>query len=110
MYWAVRDDGTFEIVDGQQRTVSICQYVNGDFAYMMRYFHNLQADEQEKILNYELTVYQCEGTDSEKLDWFKTINIAGERLTNQELRNAVYSGNWVTDAKRHFSKTNCAAY
>ena len=110
MYWAVRDDGTFEIVDGQQRTVSICQYVNGDFAYMMRYFHNLQADEQEKILNYELTVYQCEGTDSEKLDWFKTINIAGEKLTDQELRNAVYSGNWVTDAKRHFSKTNCAAY
>lgn len=70
MYWAVRDDGTFEIVDGQQRTVSICRYVNGDFAYMKRYFHNLQADEQDKILNYELTVYQCEGTDSEKLDWF----------------------------------------
>ncbi|SSY80199.1 Protein of uncharacterised function DUF262 [Alysiella crassa] len=110
MYWAVRDDGTFEIVDGQQRTLSICQYVNGDFAYEMRYFHNLQPDEQEKFLNYELTVYQCTGSPSDKLDWFQTINIAGEKLTDQELRNAVYAGSWVTDAKRHFSKNGCVAY
>ncbi|MCQ2272102.1 MAG: DUF262 domain-containing protein [Bacteroidales bacterium] len=110
MYWAVRDDGTFEIIDGQQRTISICQYVNGDFAYMFRYFHNLQPDEQEHILDYELQVYICSGTDSEKLKWFKTINIAGEELTEQELRNAVYAGSWVSDAKRYFSKNNCAAY
>ena len=110
MYWAVRDDGGFEIIDGQQRTVAICQYVIGDFAFEGRYFHNLQDDEQQLILDYPLTIYQCTGTDSEKLQWFKTINIAGERLTNQELRNAVYHGPWVSDAKRYFSKTGCPAY
>ncbi|HOK39383.1 MAG TPA: DUF262 domain-containing protein [Bacteroidales bacterium] len=110
MYWAVREDGNFEIIDGQQRTISICQYVNGDFSINGMAFHNLTKDKQEQILNYKLMVYFCEGTDSEKLEWFKTINIAGEKLTDQELRNAVYSGTWVTDAKRYFSKTNCAAY
>lgn len=109
-YWAVKKDGTYEVIDGQQRTISICQYVNGDFAYEDRYFNNLQDDEKEKILNYKIMVYFCSGTDSEKLDWFRTINIAGEQLTDQELRNAVYSGSWVSDAKRYFSKTGCAAY
>ena len=109
MYWAVRDDGTYEIIDGQQRTISICQYVNGDFAFDFRYFHNLQEDEQEQILNYELQVYICSGTDSEKLRWFETINIAGEELTKQELRNAVYAGSWVSDAKRYFSKNGAPA-
>ena len=109
MYWAAREDGTYEIIDGQQRTISICQYVNGDFAYMFRYFHNLKPDEQEQILNYELQVYICDGTDSEKLKWFRTINIAGVELSDQELRNAVYAGPWVSDAKRYFSKTGCAA-
>ena len=106
MYWAVRDDGSFEVIDGQQRTISICQYVNGDFAYFYKYFHNLQNDEKEQILNYKLMVYLCSGADSEKLEWFKTINIAGEKLTDQELRNAVYSGSWVSDAKRYFSKNS----
>lgn len=110
MYWAVREDGNFEVIDGQQRTISICQYVNGDFAFMFKYFHNLQKDEQEQILNYKLMVYLCSGTDSEKLEWFKTINIAGEKLTDQELRNAVYSGSFVSDSKRYFSKNSCAAY
>lgn len=110
MYWAVRDDGTYEIIDGQQRTISICQYVNGDFSYQGLAFHNLQDDQQEQILSYELTVYECSGTDSEKLEWFKTINIAGVELTDQELRNAVYHGSWVTDAKRYFSKNGCPAY
>lgn len=109
MYWAVCEDGTYEIIDGQQRTISICQYVNGDFAYMFRYFHNLPSNEQEQFLNYELMIYFCSGTDSEKLKWFQTINIAGEELTQQELRNAVYSGEWVTDAKRYFSRNGCAA-
>ena len=110
MYWAICDDGNFEVIDGQQRTISICQFVDGDFQFNGRYFHNLQTDEKEKFLNYELTIYLCEGTDSEKLEWFKTINIAGEKLTDQELRNAVYAGPWLTDAKRYFSKTGCAAY
>ena len=80
--------------------------MNGDFAHFFRYFHNLQKDEQEQILNYKLMVYFCSGTDSEKLKWFQTINIAGEKLTDQELRNAVYSGSWVSDAKRYFSKNS----
>ncbi len=116
MYWSIRDDGNFEIIDGQQRTISICQYIEGDFSVKIgsfpenRAFHNLQNDEQEQILKYKLAVYLCSGADSEKLEWFKTINIAGEELTNQELLNAVYHGSWVTDAKRYFSKSNCPAY
>ncbi len=110
MYWSVRDNGNYEVIDGQQRTISIAQYVEGDFSFNGRYFHNLQDDEQEQILNYTLMVYLCSGTDSERLEWFRTINIAGEELTEQELRNAVYSGSFVTDAKRYFSKNNCPAY
>ena len=113
MYWATREadaDVPFEVMDGQQRTISICQYVNGDFAYDYQYFHNLTQEEQRQILDYELMVYVCSGNDKEKLDWFETINIAGERLTAQELRNAVYAGPFVSDAKRYFSKSNCAAY
>jgi hypothetical protein len=110
MYWAVRRDGGCEIIVGQQRTISVCQYVNNDFSFDGRYFNNLQADEQEKFLDYQLTVYRCSGTDSEKLAWFRTINIAGEKLTEQELRNAVYSGSWVSAAKPIFSKSNCPAY
>jgi hypothetical protein len=104
MYWAVRDDGTFEIIDGQQRTISVCQYVSGDFSFDNLYIHNLPSDKHKQFLDYKLTVYLCSGTDSERLDWFRTINIVGAKLTNQELRNAVYSGSWVTDAKRHFSR------
>src|SRR5665213_2125949 len=110
MYWSVKDDGTYEMIDGQQRTISICQYVKGDFAFVYKYFHNLNAEEKKQILNYKLKIYFCSGTDSERLQWFRTINIAGEKLTDQELLNAVYSGSWVTDAKRYFSKSNCAAY
>ena len=110
IYWAVNEDGTYEIIDGQQRTVSICQYVNSDFAYELKYFHNLQEDEKNKFLDYELVIYLCEGTDSEKLEWFRVINIAGERLYEQELRNAVYHGEWVTSAKKFFSKSGCPAY
>ncbi len=106
MYWAVREDGNFEVIDGQQRTISICQYVNGDFSIDGLAIHNLPKDKQEQILNYTVMVYFCSGTDSEKLDWFETINIAGKVLTNQELKNAVFSGSWVSDAKRYFSKNN----
>ena len=114
MYWIKKSDGTFEVLDGQQRTMSICQYLNGVFSVVWRdsqlAFHNLKDDEQQKMLDYELMVYFCEGTDSEKIEWFKTINIAGEKLYEQEILNAVYSGPWVTEAKRHFSKSGCPAY
>ena len=115
MYWSVvkNDDGSlkgYEILDGQQRTISFCQYMQGDFSIDNKYFHSLTNDERAQIENYDLYIYICDGTDSEKLEWFKTINIAGEKLTDQELRNAVYAGPWLTDAKRHFSKSGCAAY
>lgn len=110
MYWAVRNDGNYEVIDGQQRTLSICQYVNGDYSIEGLAFHNLKDDQQQQILDYELMVYFCSGSDSEKLDWFRTINIAGEEHTVQELRNAVYAGPWTADAKRYFSKTGCAAH
>lgn len=110
MYWVKNEDDTFEVLDGQQRTISFCQYVHGDFSIENRAFHNLTQTEKEQILNYKLMIYFCEGNDKEKLDWFKIINIAGEKLTDQELRNAVYTGPWLTHAKSIFSKSNCAAY
>jgi hypothetical protein len=110
MYWVKTDQGDFEVLDGQQRTISIGQYVNNDFSLANRFFHNLTAEEQNQILDYELMIYFCEGTDKERLDWFRIINIAGEKLTDQEIRNAVYTGPWLSDAKFKFSKTNCAAY
>ena len=110
MYWALNDDGTYEVLDGQQRTISICDYIVGKYSINERYFHNLEEDEQTKILNYKLMIYICKGEASEKLAWFETINIAGEKLTDQELLNAVYTGTWLSDAKRYFSKNGCAAY
>ena len=112
MYWAVREDGMYEVIDGQQRTISVAQYVEGNYSLEGKYFHNLQDDEQSRILDYSLQVYICEGSASEKLAWFRIINIAGEKLTPQELRNAVYAGPWVSDAKQHFSRRGaaCPAY
>lgn len=112
MYWAaVRDE--LELMDGQQRTVSICKYVNGEFSIEVdgspRFYTNLTKDLKQHILDYELSVYVCEGTDAEKLDWFKIINIAGEKLTDQELRNAIYTGPWLADAKRWFSRSGAPA-
>lgn len=110
MYWAVREDGTFEVIDGQQRTISICKYIKNKFSCGNLYLDNLTDKEQEQILDYELLIYFCEGTDKEKLDWFQVINIAGAKLTQQEIRNAVYHSKWLSDAKRYFSKPACAAY
>lgn len=109
MYWCQTGSDTYEVMDGQQRTVSLMRYLDGDFSVDDMYFWNLPADRQAQISDYQLFVYVCDGTDSEKLDWFRIINIAGEQLTDQELRNAVYAGTWTASAKRYFSKTNCPA-
>ena len=109
IYWAKTGADTYEILDGQQRTISICQYCNSEFSVDFRAFHNLTQEEKDIILDYELDVYQCEGSEKEKLEWFKIVNIAGEKLTDQELRNAVYSGTWLSDAKKRFSARNCVA-
>lgn len=110
MYWSDNEDGTFEVMDGQQRTISICEFLRGGFSVKYRFFHNLDEEEKEKFLDYKLMVYVCKGTNKEKLEWFKTINIAGAELTKQELRNAIYTGKWLTDAKKYFSKTDCPAF
>lgn len=113
-YWGTTDiPGQFELIDGQQRTLSICRYVRGQYSIEFNgnacNFQGLPQDIQNAILDYELTIYKCDGTDSEKLAWFETINIASEALTSQELRNAVYVGPWLADAKRYFSQNNCPA-
>jgi hypothetical protein len=114
MYWVRVGEDQYELLDGQQRTISICSFIAGE--YMMVFdgnllgFNNMTIDQQNRILDYKLQVYICEGSDEEKLKWFQTINIAGEKLTDQEIRNAIYSGSWVTQAKRRFSKTGCVAY
>ena len=109
MYWCKTGEDSYEVLDGQQRTISLCEYVDGAFSVDDMYFDNLPQDKREQILGYKLFVYVCDGTDSEKLDWFRIINIAGEKLTDQELRNAVYAGPWTSNAKRYFSKTGCPA-
>ncbi len=113
MYWVKRSDDAecpYEVMDGQQRTLALCEYVAGKFSIEFKNFFNQPEDIQKHILDYPLTVYVCEGEHSEKLEWFKTINIAGKPLNEQEILNAIYAGPFVSDAKRHFSKSNCGAY
>jgi len=110
IYWVKNEDGSFEVLDGQQRTISFCEYIVGSFSLNNLYFHNLTDVEKNQILDYKLMIYFCEGNDKEKLDWFRIINIAGEKLTDQELRNAIYSGTWLIDAKKYFSKSGCPVH
>ena len=117
MYWVKNGEKSYELLDGQQRTISICRFVKqlmySDIYFngtVVRGYHNLTETERKKIDDYELMIYICEGTEEERLEWFRTINIAGLKLTDQELRNAQYTGEWLTDAKRHFSKNNCPGY
>lgn len=114
--WGKSDVGGWEIIDGQQRTISICDFIAG--RYSIKYdnrtmtFANIKASYPElaqQILSYELMLYVCNGTNQEKLEWFRTINIAGEKLTDQEILNAVYSGQWLSMCKENFSKKDCAA-
>lgn len=117
MYWVDKEDGTYECLDGQQRTLAICKYIAGEFAIssprfpgdLPQDFNNLQENLQniaEQILNYELDIYICRGTPDEKMLWFHTINTAGEPLNEQELRNSAYTGAWLMDAKSRFSTAN----
>lgn len=113
MYWVKVEDDRYEVLDGQQRTLSVMQYLKHKFSIALDgkkyYWDALPDDKYNAIMNYEFMVYICEGEESEKLDWFRVVNIAGEKLTDQELRNSVYTGKWLSDAKLYFSKRNCAA-
>ena len=99
-----------EFIYKDKQRDEVCQYYQGDFSINHQGFGNLTKSEQDQILDYPLMIYLCEGTDKEKLDWFKIINIAGEQLTPQELRNAIYTGEWLTEAKKYFSRSGCPAY
>lgn len=118
MYWVRNKDKSLELLDGQQRTLSICQFLMGEFSIEFdkepTFFSNFKQKNKviaEKIENYELMCYFCEdATEDEKLKWFKTINIAGKTLNQQELLNASFTGKWLTEAKTKFSKSkNCPA-
>ena len=113
IYFNKPSNDTLEVLDGQQRITSVGRYVLGRFAIkdengMEQYFSGLASNKQELILNTTLLIYECEGTESEIKEWFKTINIAGVPLNNQELLNAVYSGQFVTLGKAEFSNSQNA--
>ena len=115
LYWSDNGNGTFECLDGQQRTLSICQFCNNVFSMEFeegtpKYFNNLPQEDRDAILDYEIDVVICKGTSEEKLKLFNRLNVAGEVLTDQELLNAAYTGRWLADAKKKFSKTNCVAF
>ncbi len=108
----------YEVLDGQQRIISICRYAQNMFSvkipaatggYNIVNYPNLFDEMQAAFLDYELQVYICDGTEKEKIEWFEIINIAGEKLEKQEIRNAVLHSAWLTDAKSVFSRRNGAA-
>ncbi len=113
IYFNKIDDNNLEVLDGQQRITSFGRFVTNKLAIkdengMEQYFDSIAADKQAKILDAKLLIYECEGTESEIKEWFKTINIAGVPLTEQELLNAVYSGPFVTLGKEEFSNSQNA--
>ena len=113
LYFVKNSDNKLEVLDGQQRITSFGRYVTGKFAVkneqgMEQYFGGIAKDKQEKILNTQLLIYECEGMESEIKEWFRTINITGIPLNNQELLNAVYSGPFVTCGKQEFSNSQNA--
>ncbi len=113
IYFNKLDDDALEVLDGQQRITSIGRFVTGKFAIRLdereQTFSSLPKEHQQKLLSSELLVYECSGTESEIKDWFKTINIAGVPLNEQELLNAIYSGPFVTACKAEFSNSNNSA-
>ena len=113
IYFNKRDDNTFEVLDGQQRITSLGRFVTNKLAIIdengiPHNFEGLAKDLQERILDTKLLIYECEGTESEIKEWFKTINIAGVPLKNQELLNAIFSGPFVTRCKEEFSNSKNA--
>ena len=132
MYWMERPDfdelgnpkytydgkpiNHYEIMDGQQRTLSILQFIANEYSARTSVsekeltWASMPQDLKQKLLDYELMIYVCTGTDSERLEWFRTVNIAGEKLNDQEMLNAIYSGPFIERLKTMFSRTNAPAY
>lgn len=112
IYFNKVGDEKYEVLDGQQRITSIGRFLTNKFAVMdagnPKYFDSLPADQQKKIRDSKLLIYECDGTESEIKQWFETINIAGVPLNQQELFNAIFSGSFVTLAKAEFSNSQNA--
>ena len=114
IYFVKNKDGLYEVLDGQQRITSFARYINNSWTFAVningkpRYFDSLDSDLKDRIVNAPLTIYVCEGEPSEIQEWFKTINIAGIPLVEQELRNAAYHGPFVTKAREVFSNSENA--
>lgn len=113
LYFVKTKSGQYEVLDGQQRITSFGRYVTGKFGIMdendiPQYYSSLPEDKQKRIMDSQLTIYICEGEESEIKEWFKTINIAGVPLNQQELLNAIYSGEFVTKAREEFSNSQNA--
>lgn len=113
IYFNIVSKDKLEVLDGQQRITSIGRYVTDKFAVkdengMEQYFSGIASDKQKKVMETRLLIYECEGTESEIKEWFKTVNIAGVPLNDQELLNAVYSGPFVTLGKAEFSNSQNA--
>jgi hypothetical protein len=113
IYFVKVSDDEFEILDGQQRITSFGRYVTNKFAIkdengMEQYFNGIAADKRTKILEAKLTIYECEGVESEIKSWFRTINIVGIPLNDQEVNNAIFSGPFVTLSKEEFSNSQNA--
>lgn len=114
VYFSLCTDGQYEILDGQQRILSLLHFINGDFSVEIdgepAYYHNFSDVQMEDFLDYcEMSVYLCEGSEKEKLTWFKRINVVGMELNNQELVNASFHGPFISSAREYFSKNNCRA-
>ena len=110
IYFVEAEDGHYEVLDGQQRITSFGRFVTGKFPIIdsngiQQYFSGLAEDLQKRILDTPLTIYICKGEESKIKEWFKTINIVGIPLNNQELLNSIYSGPFVTKAKEQFSNS-----
>ncbi len=113
IYFNKLENGHLEVLDGQQRITSIGRYVKDKFAVkdehgMEQYFSSLAPERQKKILDKKLLIYECEGEEPEIKEWFRTINISGVELTDQEMNNAVFSGPFVTLCKEEFSNSQNA--
>lgn len=112
IYFNKINDSNLEVLDGQQRITSLGRFITDKFAIKdengMQYFGGLAKDKKDKILETKLLIYECEGTESQIKEWFKTINIAGVPLVPQELLNAIYSGPFVTLGKEEFSNSQNA--
>lgn len=112
IYFNKVSNNKFEVLDGQQRITSLGRFITDKFALKdengMQYFGTMAKDKKDKILKTKLLIYECEGTESQIKEWFKTINIAGVPLKPQELLNAIYSGPFVTLAKEEFSNSQNA--